>query len=255
MHTKESFDLSGKTALVVGGGGGIGRKGALALAGCGARVVVADMNLQSAQKVSQEISEAGGEAQAAALDLTDQTQVIELVEHICSEQGSIDILLNSAGISVREAARDFSLDDWNKVLGVNLTGMFIAAQAVGRKMIERRSGKIIHISSLSAHLAHPGNLAYAAAKHGLTGMSKVMAVEWAPYRVNVNCIAPGVVRTPLTEKVLQDPAVVEAIQSKIPMGRLGTTDDLAGTIIFLASGASDFITGQTIYVDGGRILD
>jgi gluconate 5-dehydrogenase len=255
MQDKELFDLAGRVALVVGGGGGIGRRGALALARCGARVTVADLDLAAAQRISGEIQNAGGEANAMPVDLTDQAAVQGMVDSLCQAHDRIDILMNSAGISIRGAAEDFVLKDWNRVLAANLTGMFLVAQAVGRIMISQKYGKIIHISSLSAQLAHPGNLAYAAAKHGLTGMSKVMAVEWAKHQVCVNCIAPGVVHTPLTEPVFADPDKVAAMAAKVPMGRLGTPDDLAGAIVFLASSASDFITGQTIVVDGGRMLD
>jgi NAD(P)-dependent dehydrogenase (short-subunit alcohol dehydrogenase family) len=169
--------------------------------------------------------------------------------------GRIDILFNNAGISIRGPAETFSLEDWNKIIAVNLTGMFICAQAVGKLMIKLGGGKIINTASVSAKLGHPGNLAYAAAKHGVVGMTKVMAVEWGKYGVNVNCIGPGVIKTPMTMKAFSDPEQYQELARRVPLGRLGEPDDIIGAVVFLASEASNYVTGQTIYVEGGRMSD
>jgi NAD(P)-dependent dehydrogenase (short-subunit alcohol dehydrogenase family) len=152
----------------------------------------------------------------------------------------------------RRVANVFSEIGAKLVIGVNLTGMFLCAQAVGKVMIEQRGGKIINAASVSAKLGHPGALASATAKHGLIGMAKVMAAERAKYDVNVNCIAPGVTETPMTKKTFTDSAKLQELVNKVPMGRLAEPDDLIGAVIFLASKASDYITGQTIYIEGGR---
>jgi NAD(P)-dependent dehydrogenase (short-subunit alcohol dehydrogenase family) len=255
MKDGELFHLTNKIAIVTGGGSGIGRRVAMAFSEYGAKLVVADINQDAAAHVVSEIEAKPGEAIAIRVDVTRPKEVQEMVEVALNAYGRIDILFNNAGISIRGPAESFSLEDWNKVITVNLTGMFICAQAVGKLMIKQGKGKIINTASVSAKLGHPGNLAYAAAKHGVVGMAKVMAVEWAKYHVNVNCIAPGVIRTSLTAKAFADAEKYKELVSKVPMGRLGEPDDLVGAVIFLASEASNYITGQTIYIEGGRMGD
>jgi len=255
MKDRELFHLTNKIAIVTGGGGGIGRRVATAFSQYGAPLLIADINREASAEVVSEIKAKGGEAIAVQVDVTRPNEVQDMVDLAVRSYGRIDILFNNAGINIRSRAETYSIDDWNKVIAINLTGMFVCAQTVGRVMMKQGGGKIINTASVSAKLGHPGNLAYAAAKHGVVGMAKVMAVEWAKYRVNVNCIAPGVIKTPMTMKAFSDPEKHRELVSKVPMGRLGEPDDLIGAVIFLASEASDYITGQTIYIDGGRMID
>jgi len=255
MKDKDLFDLTDKIAIITGGGSGIGRRVALAFAEYGAKSILADIDQKAADLVASEINAKGGRAIALRVDVTQPGEVQDMVDSALNSFGRIDILFNNAGISIRGPAESFSLEDWNKVIAVNLTGMFISAQTVGKVMIKQGRGKIINTASVSAKLGHPGNIAYAAAKHGVAGMTKVMAVEWAKHGVTVNCIGPGVIKTPLTMKALEDPNKFQDLVSKIPMGRLGAPEDIIGAVIFLASPASNYMTGQTIYIEGGRMSD
>jgi len=255
MKERGLFDLTDRIAIVTGGGSGIGRRLAMAFSDYGAKLVVADINQDAAAHVVSEIEAKRGEAIAIRVDVTQPKEVQEMVALTLKSYGRIDILFNNAGINIRRPAETYSFEDWNRVIAINLTGMFICAQAVGRVMMNQGGGKIINTASVSAKLGHPGNLAYAAAKHGVVGMAKVMAVEWAKYHVNVNCIAPGVIRTSMTAKAFDDTEKYKELLSKVPMGRLGEPDDLVGAVILLASEASNYITGQTIYIEGGRMGD
>jgi NAD(P)-dependent dehydrogenase (short-subunit alcohol dehydrogenase family) len=255
MKDKELFNLTDKIAVVTGGGSGIGKRIALAFSEFGANVIIADIDQKAADLVVSEIKSKGKEAMAIRVDVTQPKEVQEMVTIALRSYGRIDILFNNAGISIRGPAESFSLEDWNKVIAVNLTGMFLCAQAIGKVMIKRGRGKIINTASVSAKLGHPGNLAYAAAKHGVVGMTKVMAVEWGKYGVSVNSIAPGIIKTPMTAKALTVAEKYQELVSKVPMGRLGEPEDLIGAVIFLASQASNYITGQTIYIEGGRMID
>jgi NAD(P)-dependent dehydrogenase (short-subunit alcohol dehydrogenase family) len=255
MKDKVLFYLTDKIAIVTGGGSGIGRSVAMAFSEFGAKLIIADVNQKAADLVVSEIKSKEGEAIAIPVDVTHPGEVDQMVNTAVNTFGRIDILFNNAGISIRGPAESFSLEDWNKVIAVNLTGMFICAQAVGKVMIKQGRGKIINTASVSAKLGHPGNLAYTAAKHGVVGMSKVMAVEWGKYGVSVNCIGPGVIKTPMTMKAFSDPEKYEALVSRVPLGRLGEPDDLIGAVVFLASEASNYVTGQTIYIEGGRMSD
>jgi NAD(P)-dependent dehydrogenase (short-subunit alcohol dehydrogenase family) len=255
MKDKELFDLTDKIAMVTGGGSGIGRRIALAFSEFGANVIIADIDQKATDLVVSEIKSKGKEAIAIRVDVTQPKEVQEMVTISLHSYGRIDILFNNAGISIRGPAESFSLEDWNKVIAVNLTGMFLCAQAIGKVMIKQGGGKIINTASVSAKLGHPGNLAYAAAKHGVVGMTKVMAVEWGKYGVSVNSIAPGIIKTPMTAKAFTVAEKYQELVSKVPMGRLGEPEDLIGAVIFLASQASNYITGQTIYIEGGRMID
>lgn len=255
MSGKNPFAIAGRTALVTGGGSGIGRRVALAFAENGASVFVTDIDPEAAEGVLSELVAGSGNHAAAAMDVSDPVMVMETVEVAVKRYGSIDILFNNAGINIRCPALEVTLEDWNRVVSTNLTGMFLCAQGVGRVMVEQGKGKIVNTASVSGKLGHPGNLAYAAAKHGVIGMTKVMAVEWGRFGVNINCIGPGVVRTPMTRPAFEDKDRYEEMAGMVPLGRLGEPEDLLGAVIFLSSDASDYITGQTFYVDGGRTCD
>jgi NAD(P)-dependent dehydrogenase (short-subunit alcohol dehydrogenase family) len=255
MNDKDLFNLTNRVVVVTGGGSGIGRRVALAMAEYGARIVIADINEKAADSVVSEITNKNAEGIAIKVDVTNPINVQQMVNITTETYARIDILFNNAGIIFHAPAETLSLEDWNRVISVNLTGVFIIAQTVGKVMIKQRKGKIINTSSISGKLGHPGNLAYAAAKHGVIGMTKVMAVEWAKYNINVNCIGPGPTRTPLTKDVFANDERYQQITSKIPMGRLAEPEDLIGGVIFLSSDASNYLTGQTIYIDGGRMID
>ena len=199
MRGKNAFEIIDRVALITGGGSGIGRKVALALAEYGARVLITDINGEAADMTLSEVTSDPEKHMTARVDVTDSAMVRKTVNTAVKRYGRIDILFNNAGINIRRPAVDVTLEDWNKIISINLTGMFICAQNVGRIMIEQGKGKIINTASVSGKLGHPGNLAYAAAKHGVIGMTKVMAAEWGKYHINVNCIGPGVIRTPMTK--------------------------------------------------------
>lgn len=249
------FDLNGRTAIITGALGTIGQAYAKKLAEFGAGIVLVDKNPTGAEELISAIQEMDRQAEFFALDVTDVQAVQETVQIILQRFEKIDILVNHAGINIRKPALDYSENEWDRVLNVNLKGMFFMAQAVGKEMVARGSGKIINTASVSSVRGHPRLVAYAASKGAVVQMTKVLAKEWAPYNVQVNAIGPGYIRTQQTEEFLRQPAVYQDIVSKIPMGRVGNPEDLVGGCIFLASRASDYITGQTIYIEGGRLID
>jgi gluconate 5-dehydrogenase len=249
------FDLSGKTALIVGGGGGLSRAIACAMADFGARIVVADLSLANAEATAAACDRAGVDAMAAMLDVTDPDMVADVVSQVEAQTGGIDILLNGAGITIRKPAVDFTPEDWMAVINTNLSGVFYVTQAVGRYMLQRGYGRIVSIGSVSSLLGHPENQPYAAAKGGIAIMTKSFATEWAPFGVTVNAIGPAYTQTELTKNILADPAVQAKLVSRIPTGRFGLPEDLVGAAVFLCSESARFVTGQTLYIDGGITAD
>lgn len=254
MKGIDLFSLSSKVAIVTGGARGIGRSLASALAEAGADVVIADL-ITDQEQTANEIRTLGRKNIAVHTDITSPEQVNTLVQKVWDTFGRVDILVNNAGVNVVAPCEEFSLNDWQKVLNVNLTGMWLCSQAVGRFMIKvkERRGKIINIASVYAHVGsstHPA-IAYGSSKAGVIGFTRTLAVEWAKYGINVNAISPGFTVTELTRKRFEDKAYYEKAVSRIPMGRLGVPEDLSGALIFLASAASDFITGHILPVDGG----
>lgn len=248
------FDLTGRVAFVVGGGG-LGATIAQALADFGARLAVADLDLNAATRLARLCDRPGIEALPVRLDVTDHAMVVETVEMVESRCGRIDILVNAAGINIRKPATEYTPDDWRRIVDTNLTGVFYVTQAVGRGMLARGYGRILSIGSVSSLLGHPYHAPYAASKGGLAIMTKSLATEWAPRGVTINAIGPTYTETNLTRGYADDPATREKLVAAIPMGRLGTPEDLAGAAVFLCSDAARFVTGQTIYIDGGRTAD
>jgi gluconate 5-dehydrogenase len=247
------FDLSGKTALITGGSRGIGLAVAKGLARHGANIAIiarTPKGLEQAQKQIQ--ADANKQVWTFPFDLAQTEQIGELFEDILKETKGVDILINCAGTTQRAPAEDAGLDDWKQVLEVNLTAVFVISQAFcrHRKQI-RAGGKIINIGSLMCQAARPTTTAYASSKGGVLMLTKSLAVEWAKYNINVNAIGPGYISTDLTAPLQNDTNLNKWVISKTPLGRWGQPNDLVGTAVFLASGASDFITGQIIYVDGG----
>jgi 3-oxoacyl-[acyl-carrier protein] reductase len=238
--------LTEKTAVVTGGGRGIGRAIALRFTAEGAHVIVGDILADRADAVAHEIREAGGAASGAPLDVTNPEQVGNFFARI----PELDILVNVAGVGLTKLFLNTTVEEWQRVLAVNLTGTFLCSQHAARGMAARRRGKIINIASLSGQRAGTGRAAYGASKAGVTMLTKVMAVELAPYGITVNEIAPGPVNTEMTA-VTHDQATRQAYHNLIPMRRYAERDEIASAAVFLASREADFVNGHTLNVDGG----
>lgn len=245
------FDLTGKVAIVTGGGTGIGQGMAVALAQGGADVVVASRNPTHLADTISKIEALGKKGLALPVDVRDVSQIYGMVEKSLKTFGKIDILVANAGVNRRILAVDLTEEDWHFIVDTNLKGTFFTCQAVAKQMIPCRKGKIITIGSLTAFMGYPKVGPYAASRGGIVQLTKVMAVDWAPYNVNVNTVSPGWYNTPLTAAVFSDPDWVKRTSNRIPLARTGTPEDLAGIVVFLASDASDYITGEMIFVDGG----
>ena len=246
------FDLSGKVALVTGASRGIGFAAATALAVAGADVVVCSRNLTALGDVAKEIESLGRKTLALQTDVSDPTSVRKTVAEARRTLGKLHILVNSAGQISRKPATEWSIEEWTEAIDVNLRGTFLCCQEVGRNMIlQKEGGKIINVASLLSAIGVPNIVPYASSKGGVASLTKSLAVEWAKYGINVNAVGPGYIRTELTRALQEDAARSSNIVSRIPIGRWGTPQDLRGVFVFLASSASDYITGQTIYVDGG----
>ena len=242
--------LDHKVALVTGAGRGIGRTIAVRFAREGASLVAADLDAKNAETTAAQIVAAGGRAQSRAVDVGVEEQVEELVAATVRDWSSIDLLVNVAGVGLTRLFLNTTLEQWEHVLRVNLTGCFLCSRAVARVMCGRRSGKIINIASLSGQRGGTGRSAYGASKAGVSMLTKVMAVELARYGITVNEIAPGPVNTEMTAAT-HDEATRKAYQRLIPMGRYAERGEIADAAVFLASSEADFITGQTLNVDGG----
>jgi NAD(P)-dependent dehydrogenase (short-subunit alcohol dehydrogenase family) len=255
MGARDLFDLSGKVALVAGGSRGIGLAVAEGLASAGAKVVVANSTPDQGERAAAQIRAQGHDALAIPFDIRQRASIDALVVATLKACGRIDILVNAIGVIRRGPIEAVSEDDWDTMMGVNLRGAFLLCQAVGREMIAKRHGKIVNISSNVSQVLQPHRGAYAVTKAGMSHLTRVLGLEWAPHGINVNAIAPAPTITDLNRKFFEDnPKDLEARKQSIPLGRLGTPADYAGAAIFLASQASDFVTGQTYFVDGGSNL-
>jgi len=254
VNVRDLFDLSGRVAIVTGGGSGIGRQLAQALAELGADVALCARRPKRCEQAAEEIAQLGVRALGLRCDVTDKAEVEALVARVLGELGRVDILVNNAGASWGAPAVDHPLEGWNKVLAVNLTGVFLVSQAAGRVMIDRGGGKIVNVASTAAFGALPPELmdavAYTASKGGVLSLTRDLAVKWARHRIFVNALAPGWFPSEMTEVLLEHRAA--GLLAEIPLDRFGGPDDLKGAVAFLASAASDFVTGQVIVVDGGQ---
>jgi NAD(P)-dependent dehydrogenase (short-subunit alcohol dehydrogenase family) len=251
MVALDLFNLSGKVALVTGGSRGLGEVSAMALGKAGADVAVCGRNEADLARVSRSIQGLGRKAGGFVLDVTSKESVRAGVEQILDAFGKVDILVNNAGVNHRVPVLEYPEDKWDLVINTNLKGYFLVAQAVVPQMIERGYGKVINMSSILGAVGLPNQLAYASAKGGVDQMTKIMALEWAKKGVRVNAIGPTYFETELVAQLRNDPERFNFINERTPMGRWGYPPELEGIVIFLASPASDFITGQTIYIDGG----
>jgi len=252
MGYRKLFDLTDKVAIVTGGAGGLGRPTALGLADFGANVVVTSRNLEKLEKVKSEIEQLGREALAIRCDVTKPEDVENMVKQTVDHFGKVDILVTYAGINIPKPAEEYPYEDWEKVIGVNVTGVFLTCREVGKVMIKQRSGKIINVSSVRGAYGLPRNyVAYCTSKGAVIALTKQLACEWAKFNIQVNAIAPTVIATPLTAHIMADPELSKTMKSRILLGRWGYPDDLIGAIIYFASDASNFVTGQVLFIDGG----
>ncbi len=242
-------DLPGKVAVVTGGSKGIGYGMARTLAEAGVHVVVVSRNLAEGERVADELRGLGARAGARTADVTRKAEVEAMVASVVKEFGRIDILVNNAGMNIRKPLLELAEEEWDQVLSTNLKGVFLVGQAVGRVMTRQKRGKIINIASVAGVKGRPFLGAYCSSKGGVIQLTRVMALEWVKDNVQVNAIGPSYIETPMTSDWIK--VKKEEIIQRIPMGRLGTFEDLAGAVLYLASEASDFVTGQTIFVDGG----
>jgi len=243
--------LTGKVAVVTGASRGLGKAMALGLAEAGADLVLTSRGMPELRTVAQEISQLGRRALPIRADISSLKDINTMVEEAVGEFGRIDILVNNAGIIIRMSPENFTEEAWDEVMDVNLKGVFFCAQAVGKVMIKQRAGKIINTASLLSVIGGPNIAAYGASKGAVSQLTKTLAIEWAKYNINVNAIGPGYFKTDFTKLLQEDKDRSTRILSRIPLGRWGDPDDLKGIVVFLASETSDYITGQTIYVDGG----
>ncbi len=245
------FSLEGKVAVVTGAGRGLGRTMALTLAAAGADVIVSARSEAEIETAAEEIRTLGRRAAAIAADVTIERDCARLAERAVKELGPVDILVNNAGINVRKPVIELTLEEYRRVLATNLEGYFLCARAFGPGMLERGSGKVINISSIMGRVALPNQAAYASSKGGVEQLTRVLALEWAPHNVQVNALAPTYFETELTRPLFDDPERNAFITERTPMGRWGQPHELAGAVVFLAGDASNYITGQTLLVDGG----
>ena len=254
MRTQELFDLSGKATIVTGGGSGIGRQMAIALAELGSNVVICARKLERCEKTAAELAELGVRALALRCDVRRKDDIEALVERTVEEFDRVDVLVNDAGTSWGAPAEETPIEGWQKVLDVNLTGLFLVSQAVARRMIAQGGGAIINIASVAGlHGSPPGMMdavAYSASKGGVIALTRDLAWKWAHYGIRVNTIAPGWFPSDMS-KVLLD-RFGEALLSGIPLSRFGGQDDLKGAVALLASQAGAYVTGHTLVVDGGQ---
>ncbi|RQR56815.1 SDR family NAD(P)-dependent oxidoreductase [Burkholderia sp. Bp9125] len=247
----DRFRLDGRRALITGSGRGIGLALARGLAEAGAAIVINDRNDEKAAALARQFRDDGFAADHAVFDVTDHGQVRAAIDDAEARIGAIDILVNNAGIQRRAPLDAFDPDDWHALMRVNLDGVFNVAQAVARHMIARGRGKIINICSVQSELARPSIAPYAATKGAVRMLTKGMCADWARHGIQANGLAPGYFETELNRALVDDPAFSDWLCKRTPAGRWGRVDELCGAAVFLASAASDFVNGQTLFVDGG----
>jgi gluconate 5-dehydrogenase len=245
------FDLSGKVALVTGASRGLGQQFARVLADAGADVAITSRTLASLEPFAAEMRSLGRRVACVELNVREQTSIENAVAAVLAELGQIDILINNAGCNIRKRAVEVTWDDWNTILDTNLRGAFFVAQAVARHMIERRSGRIVNIGSVTCVAGYAGLGPYGASRGGVRQLTMSLAHDWGEYGITVNCLAPGWFKTDQNRALYEMPGWVEYLCERIPLGRPGTPSDLDGALLLLASDAGRYITGQTLLVDGG----
>ncbi len=249
-----TFRIDGRNAVVTGAGSGIGRAIAIALAHAGADVVMTELpgKEDAAQQTASQVRALGKRGMVLPLDVTQVDSIQMMVRRVLEEWDHIDILMNNAGMNIRKWAVDVSESDWDPVLDTDLKGVFFCTQAVGKHMIARaQGGKIINMASQVGLVGYSERVAYCSAKAGVINMTRTLAFEWAKHKINVNAIAPTFVNTPFVAALLEDEKVRKEVLSRIPLGRVAEVEDVLGAAVFLASPASDMVTGHTLVIDGG----
>ena len=249
------FDLSGKVAMVTGGNQGIGLAISRGLAQAGAAVIIANRRAEEGKQAAESMKKDGLNVISIPTDVSDEASIAAMVSNVVKDFGKIDILVNNAGVIIRKAAEEITREDWDHIMNTNLRGAFFCCQLVGREMIKQKKGKIINISSDASQRAMPERSVYATSKAGVSHLTRCLAVEWAKYNINVNAIGPGPTHTPLNKKYYEEnPDKLQQTVQSIPMGRMGDTSDYIGAAVFLASEASNFMTGQTLLIEGGSTI-
>jgi len=250
----DRFSLEGRVALVTGAGRGIGRAIAVALGAAGAAVACAARSRDQVDAAAAEITGAGGRARALRLDVTSPEEIVAGVEEIAAALGPVDVLVNNAGVTMEKKTTEVSDEDWDVVLGTNLTSMFRCARAVAPGMMRLERGKIINIGSMYGIIGVPRYAAYCASKAAVDGLTRSLAAEWARHGIQVNCLAPGYVNTDISRAALADEKTRALFLSKVPARRIGEPEEVGALAVYLASPASDCMTGQTVYLDGGQTM-
>ena len=250
----EMFSLEGKVAVVIGGAGGIGEIMSQGLAKQGAKIAIADIAFEKSEQLAQKIkTETNKDAAAFKVDLTDESSVVQLANDVKAKFGTVDILVNAQGVNFKHTGTEFPVEAWDKMFAVNVKSIMLVCREFGKIMIANKKGKIVNLSSVRGVRATlwEGNEGYCATKGAVDMITRSLASEWAQHNINVNAIGPSTIRTPLAERTLKDPERLARYMANVPLKRVGEPEDLVGACIFLASPASDFITGQILYLDGG----
>ena len=252
MQVKKMYSLEGKVAVVTGASSGLGVVFSEALGEMGASIELAARRTDKLHEVESKLNETGVRARSIQCDVSKSEDVQALIDDTVKNFGRLDIIVNNAGVAAMSPTVDISVEEWKKVVDVNLTGVFLCARAAARQMMKQGGGKIINISSIYGAVGDvfPAS-PYYATKGAVINMTRDLAVEWAPYMIGVNAIAPGFFPSEMTQGIFEDPGYLEYIIKQTPLARTGRPDDLKGVVVFLASSASDYVTGQTIFVDGG----
>jgi 2-dehydro-3-deoxy-D-gluconate 5-dehydrogenase len=253
MFSLDKFSLKNKIAIVTGASSGIGRGIALALSQAGANLVLVSRRINMLEEVAKKMCNEDQNTLCLKADVSEKSEIQYVIDEVMKHFGRIDILFNVAGINRRNLVENFSEEDWDMVININLKGSFLFSQLAGRVMIKQNKGKIINTASMTSVFGGENIPAYSASKGGVSLLTKAFAVAWAKYNINVNAIGPGWFKTPMTQPLLEDKDRYQRTLSRIPMNRWGDCEDLAGAAIFLASEASDYVTGITLYVDGGYL--